>query len=370
MLVVVLAIGVSGALVVAVARPSADSGAGADARGGRAGGFEPPSEDWARSLAGWAAALVVDAESHEAVVQSANRTVTALATGDGSVRWTADVPGIWSQPPAVSTAGVLVSAGDRVVALDRTTGERRWAAPVTGRAGPVAWVRSGDETLALVGSWAGELTALDSDDGSRRWTIEQPGAIRAVPATAPGTVVAAWHGADRSTLAAVDPRDGTLRWEQPLGEAASAPILIGDVVVVGGGGGAIRAFSLDGGVEVWAASGAGPFTPDLGAAPAGSDVVVVDAEGRLHVLDAATGADHRILELDVPVVRGSPQVGGRSIVVTAADGTVVVAPRAESGPVARWRLGGFPAAAQLVGERLLVALRLTDPGRVLAYRLP
>ncbi len=366
--VAIVAVAVAVAVVVGTRLTAgADRGAAQVGDERRTAATDPPEPDWVQPVPGWPGALVVGAGGRDVIVQSANRTVSVLSTRDGSVQWTTEVPEIWAQPPAIAPTGVLVSASDRVVALERATGERRWEASITGRAGPVAWVRSGDEELALVGSWEGTLTAFDGTDGSGRWTIERDGAVRAVPAVAPGVAIAVWHGADRTTVAAVDPEDGTVRWEHSVGPESSAPLLMDDVVIVGDGRGAIRAFSLDNGAEQWAAAGAGPFTPDLVAASAGSEVVAVDATGRLHVLDAATGSGHRVFELDVPVVRGRPQVGEQMIVVVAATGEVLAVPRATSGPsdlVERWTPDGFPVAAQLAGDRLLVALRLTEPGRV------
>jgi hypothetical protein len=202
------------------------------------------------------------------------------------VRWTYDAAGdggeseFHGRPPV--TAGLIVIGSDDqrpegigyVYAFDRHSLSRlrkRWAgtgvmADVVGCGGTAYVVTLGDELLAL-----------DLDSGVVRWRFAS--------------------GASN-----------------PHYFANSTPVIVGDRVIFGGLDGSIRALSTRSGSVLW--------QRDLGAwistsvAAIGDDLYVGDSLGRIHKLDAATGASRAWLTIDANMgFRLLP--AGRSLLVFA-----------------------------------------------------
>jgi len=145
-----------------------------------------------------------------------------IAVGfDGKAQWSAALPSDqnWRDPsakPIVTGGLVVVTAGDEVVALDPTGGERRW----TYKAGvPLQWVVGAGRFVTAVDE-AGVLHTIDAVSGRRawlgqetnmaevRWANEKP-----IGTTDDGALVL-FRG-DR--LVAIDASSQAIRWQGPKG---------------------------------------------------------------------------------------------------------------------------------------------------------
>src|SRR5712692_9130825 len=105
----------------------------------------------------------IAADAEGAVVVGRDGEVRALAAS-GEARWQVALGASPTGPLAVGPAVVVVAVDHGVVALDRTTGERRWqhdAAEV--RASAIA-----ERALTIITA-SGALEVLDPANGSTRW---------------------------------------------------------------------------------------------------------------------------------------------------------------------------------------------------------
>jgi outer membrane protein assembly factor BamB len=322
---------------------------------------------WSAPVSGWPSAVAADRRG--AVVLAGGGDVRALER-DGSVQWQVTVPGIGLSPPALDPARIVVSTRDRVVALDRASGEVEWQVGVPdGDAGPVVY--AGD--VVLYGTETGALVAVDAAGGEPRWSIRYPGAVRAAPVVTAGLAGVAWHGGSDPRLRVVDVTTGALRWDAPLARFASAPIVAGDQIVVAEGDGERRARvvarSIADGTQTWTATMPASFESGITPGAAAGRVGVVDHFGTLTLLDRRTGAVLEQVELDVPVLHTTVVLTADAVALTTYAGELVIVDAATGRIRSRGGPGGYPAGIARAGSDLLVALRLTDPGRVEAFRL-
>lgn len=383
---------VAGALAAAVAMGVAVATVGAAPRlaglverGGGGGGVvadgpgaaaPAPVVRWAAPVAGWPSALAADREG--AVVLAGGGEVRALDR-DGGTSWRVDLPGAELHPPALTTRTVLVGAGDRVVALDRADGTTRWEVAVAdGTAGPVALA----DPAALYATEAGALVVLDAATGAPRWSVVHAGAVRSAPVpvagaddddrdrneATSGVVVAAWHGGDDSRLRAFDLTTGASRWDAPLAPSAGGPAVHQGLALVGEGDGSgnarVVARHLADGTTAWATPVPASFESGTVPGAAGDDVAVVDHFGGLTIADVRTGAVRHEVQLGAPVLHTTVVLTPAAVALTTYGGELVVVDRRSGQVRHRGDPGGFPVALARSGPDLLVALRLTDPGRV------
>jgi hypothetical protein len=179
-------------------------------------------------------------------------------------------------------------------------------------------------------------------------------------------------------LLALDLDSGVVRWRFASGASNphyfpnSTPVIVGDRVIFGGFDGTVRALSTRSGSVLW--------QRDLGAwistsvAAIGDDLYVGDSLGRIHKLDAATGASRAWLTIDGNMgFRLLP--AGRSLLVFAnEDGVTTLKSIAStlgavnwtrSAPGPGWTFFGAPYVWKgwvVVGRGTgdFVALRLAD----------
>jgi outer membrane protein assembly factor BamB len=330
---------------------------------------------WVAPVTGWPASIAADAAG--AVVIAGRGEARALAP-DGSTTWATAVPGAGLYAPALGHGVVVVSAADRIVALDRVSGDARWEAGVAGGAGPVGVAGEAEDgdAVALAGTEAGELLALNRATGAVRWSVRHPGALRSPPVVDPGAgvVAATWHGGGTDRVRALDLATGAPRWDATLAPFAAAPVVQRGLVIVAEGDGEgharVVARATGTGVEAWSSPVPSSFESGIRPAAAGHDVAVVDHFGTVTLLDVGTGARRWEAHLDRPVLRTDVLLTERAVVLTTHPGGLVVLDRA-SGRVRRGGPpAGFPVGLARCGRLLLVALRLAEPGRVEALTLP
>jgi len=209
--------------------------------------------------------------------------VVAVALADGSVTWTAEVPGRVDMPVAVSGGTVYLVARDpdapavAIVALDAATGRRSWQvfprAQSTFGSAPAA-----GDGFVLVGSADRLVRSIDAEDGAERWTSLVLSFFS--PATVPALAGDAVYAADLSGgLYRIDAADGHRVWSYQLNDIVlrSAPVVSGATVLLGLNDGRLVAFDSESGHLVWESEA----TPGLvGAIGLGPDVVIAVKGGR------------------------------------------------------------------------------------------
>lgn len=201
--------------------------------------------------------------------------------------------------PAIGEGMAFIAgAGGTVVAVDLTTGERRWRAdtgvPVSGGPG------YGDG-LVLLGTPEAQVVALRAKDGSRVWEARVTSEVLSVPQAQDG-VVTVRSVDDR--LTALSSADGTRMWTYSQSSPAlslrgtSSPVMVGSSVICGFDNGRLAALTAQDGKLVWEQRVAVPRgrselerIVDVDATPHVQDTSIYAAsyQGRVAALDARTG---------------------------------------------------------------------------------
>jgi len=362
--VVLMAVG-AGALVSVQRRP-------APASASRTSTPVSPSarahREWTFPIMGWVGGLAADDDDVVAVY--GNRWLAAFDPASGDRRWDVEVPGIVNQAPAISRDVIAVAATDGFVAVARADGNRLWElhAEGFGQVGP-----AGD--AMVIATDDGAVAALDARTGALHWHAQFPGAVRAAPVATNDAVAAVWFDPAGPTLRVLDLATGAVRWDAPMPGGGSAPATAGDLVVVGTGERVLVARRWSDGAEAWRVPTAAGFEPQqrpalIAANDQARSVVAADHHGGVVAVDAVTGSVRWSASLGATevVLRGAP-VGAGDLVLIAAEGRRLAALQlADGGPVAVPDPGGYVAGLATSQGRTVLGLRLTDPGRIEAWR--
>ncbi|SFR49787.1 outer membrane protein assembly factor BamB family protein [Halogeometricum limi] len=292
-------------------------------------------------------------------------------------QWTYD--GEYWGPAVASEYGLLVPEGYsatgggpyRLVALDRSRGQARWATVARGGGFGVPAVHEG---TVYVGTGVDTVRAHDATTGRLRWEYdaggveEHGGGAWGRPLVTDGRVYAGVsHAANPDAdptdgdafthrVVALDADDGGERWSHEVTtQVWTGPVGVAGVVVVGSVGGVLRGFDPESGDVRWTATL--PGTVRRRPVVVGDTVTVVTGDGTVTSVDAATGAKRdstravetageRRAATAVASHRGTVYVGGQSGRVVA----LTSAPAASEWPV-RWTFDtGVPVGAIAAGE--------------------
>lgn len=252
-----------------------------------------------RAEAGRATASFTPTVRGRVVYAQVGGTVRALDARDGALYWRTRA-GSGGVTPAVAGEDCF-TAGDRVVALDAVTGERRWTS---------------EELVAAPAGLAvtGDAVALSCGDGG----------------------VGALYGFERA--------DGATRWRyDPVGESYAGVVADGERAYVVGTDGDLHAVGLAGGEEVWTH----PLGDPAYERPAVADGTVFAAAdgGRVVALDAASGAVRWERRVGVGGTAAPAATGAAVVVVTATrDGErLVVLDRSDGTDLRRTPVPGHDA---------------------------
>lgn len=254
-----------------------------------------------------------------------NRLVRCLDAADGRERWRFEMPSSAFDDhrqggPVLSGGNILVGGFDGVLyALDRDTGEKRWAlptgAPIRGMAAPEGFVGSGD----------GVLYSFDPATGALRWRFAADGPIGGTPAVAGSRVFFACRS---GRVFALDAASGAVAWRHDTGSRIeySSPLVVEGLLHVGDCDGRLRAIRVADGGLAWEFPAGAPIYST--AVRVGRAIAFGDNAGGVHFLDRATGR-----ELGVFRAGGAVQA-----LSAAGDGSVLCGSR--DGHVYRLALGG------------------------------
>lgn len=173
----------------------------------------------------------------------------ALDPTDGTLLWRADA-GSRSGPHSSPTArdGFVFVPGSSVVALDAETGTQLWR---TGTEHVAQGLAVTDRVYVGTGSnGTGALEALTRCEGERWWRATETGSVYSPPAVAGDTVYAASkHG----HLTALASEDGSVRWQRSIESGVYEPpaVASGRVFVCAGNGDHAYAFDAESGNLLW-----------------------------------------------------------------------------------------------------------------------
>ncbi len=303
------------------------------------------------------------------IVGGRDGNLYALGVNDGAEAWRLAVgAGIGSSPATCGPLAVVGTYGGDVVAADLASGGERWRFKTNGKV-VSSPAYAADRDLVVIGSHDHHVYALKAGDGTLAWKAKTGGVVWASPAIAGDRVYVGSHdralycldlekgdviwkataGSTISTTAAVaadrvivgttggevaafSVADGDRLWTARLKSACgSAAVLAGDLVLLGTDGGSLFALRTADGSEVYRVRTGGPVKCRPAVDQAGQ-AWITSYDGRLRVLDAATGAERWGFPAKGRLY-SSPAVLGRTAFFGSMDGGFYAAtwPEADAG---------------------------------------
>lgn len=323
---------------------------------------------WSASLPRSPIALSTDAAG--AVVTMNGGFVRALDRR-GNTQWQTQVEGVSMGAPATDHDLVLVGATGRVVALSRDSGTIRWEQSMDAEVTSLAL----GGVVAVAGDQSGSLRAFDETSGAVKWSVHYEGdqfsaSVIDVPAS---VVVAIWHERPSPATRAFELATGALRWEHLADLFTAAPVISGGRAFVALGDGkfsaAVGGYDLVSGEPDWTVIMPASFEPSIVPAVDRHDFVVIDRIGQVTAIDPLSGKPRWTRGLQQRVFDTQVVLLPLRVVVTTLSGELFVLDRVSGRVVARTNSGlldGLPIAVARfgTGHRILIAYRLTEPGRV------
>lgn len=263
-----------------------------------------PQKVWAGAFPG---APQVVAMTDGVVVAGGDGTLVHLDAG-GKTNWTASLGiSLSSRPALVPNNGrpLLVGADDggHLWARDAQTGAALWRQNAGAPVGEGVSVTPWGIVAPLLGSATarGGLRCFSASSGQPVWKFPQSARDRASGTATPRfdsrTNRLFWCN-DEGAVFALDARTGRKIWKTLVAPRAGArsavvlrasPVLVGDVLLVGGNDGGLRAFDARDGHALWTRWLGQPLSSPLGKARFNDRVVVVAGEKPVVLVDAERG---------------------------------------------------------------------------------
>jgi outer membrane protein assembly factor BamB len=168
---------------------------------------------------------------------AAGGTISAFRASDGEPLWQSEVGSPARVPPTISGDRVYVSTAAEVVALDLSSGERRWARRL---GGPVNDVLASGERV-FVGSDDKYFYAIDGADGTVLWRWRTGGAVYGRPVS---DGVRVYFVSSDNVLRGLDRWNGAQRWKRMLPlRPLTGPVIVGGALLVAGTGSTVYAYA-------------------------------------------------------------------------------------------------------------------------------
>lgn len=224
--------------------------------------------------------------------------------------------------PVVSAGRIFVGDLDGTFhCLDLVDGKTIWSFKTdAGFPSAAAVSTDPDMPLVVVGDGAGMVRAFDVTSGDLRWTHETGGEVSGGPTLLPGPDgLRVLIGSQDATLACLSLADGTVRWKHAIADQirCSPTVAAGKVLLAG-------------------------------------------CDGKLHVIDAATGTEDVAVAIDGPT--GTTPAAAGSLALFGSEGGVFWAIDVTAGTVA-WKLvpqgngQAYRSSAAIAGDVALVGTR-------------
>jgi outer membrane protein assembly factor BamB len=294
---------------------------------------------------GWSAGLVVD---DTLFVGTREGRLLALDRFTGETRWAFDLRGeetlraIYSAPTFADNT-LFVGGYDGILYALSTDGELLWEERVEG---PIVGSPTVADGTVLVGSTDGDVYAFDIAEGLLEWRFSTENAVWSSPAVSNGV---AYFGSLDHDVYAVNLDDSSLLWQFPTkGAITASPVVADGRVYIGSFDGVFYAINARTGQEVWRFVEASNWY--WGRAVVYEDTIYAPSlDGNLYALDIDTGKLRWTIETEGPIV-GSPAIVFDMIAVASEDGKVRLA-----------RLGdGLEMGSCNIGEQIRTPLASED----------
>jgi outer membrane protein assembly factor BamB len=258
----------------------------------------------------------------EIVAVSAKNSITAFRSTDGAALWSKPIkmgvmdPSNFGALLADEKAVYVADLSDRVYALERATGNERWAFDSKANASLLLLTRG--LVLAAVRK---EVVALDASSGAARWRVDAGGYVLKDSMVELEDRIVLRQASGEPALMAIDPQEGKILWSVPYEKTVrdrertivlpeDAAFLKTSLLVAGGADGrprvlftaqadAVMAVRPDDGKILWSAPVPGTQVMLL----AGDRLVAADKKRVVHSLDAADGTEKWRHEADSHVAQ-------------------------------------------------------------------
>ncbi|MBY6109557.1 outer membrane protein assembly factor BamB [Halomonas sp. DP1Y21-3] len=261
-----------------------------------------------------------------------NGEVVALDQRNGRVKWRTRVPSEVLAAPQPTTQLLIVQAVDgTVTALDRLSGDRQW---VFSANMPSLTLRSTGTPTAIdqvtfAGFANGRLSIIDNRSGqqiSERTIAVATGMndinrlvdLAGQPVLTPDgrLFVTSFNG----RLVALNAQSGETLWSTPL-SSYHTPVLVGETLYVVDEASRLIAFDANSGNELWRLE---DLYGRSVTAPAFADgrIVLGDAEGYVHFIDASSGRLVGRTHIDGSGISVRPLTDGKRVYALANDGSL------------------------------------------------
>jgi outer membrane protein assembly factor BamB len=221
-----------------------------------------------------------------------------------------------------------------------------------------------------VGDLDGTFHALSLADGTTTWSFKAeaagfPSAAAISPDPALPVVIV---GDDTGVVRAFDAATGTVVWEYETdGEISAGPTILptaggGGRVLVGSQDASLSCLNLADGKPLWKHSIADQIrcSPTVARTPAGDRVFIAGCDGKLHVIDAATGEETAAVPIGGPTGTTPAVAGDRVFFGTEGGGFFAIDFRAgESAWTVQPAAAGqaYRSSAAVAGDLVLVGSR-------------
>ncbi|MDQ4148875.1 MAG: PQQ-binding-like beta-propeller repeat protein, partial [Actinomycetota bacterium] len=306
--------------------------------------------------------------------------------------------------PVVFAGIAYASVGPGVLAVDASTGQRKWfseppegqtiAAPAVNHnsvfvpvpggillalhreSGAELWRFSAEDDLDAAPTLAGDrlyfgsavgkkFYCVDATTGRLVWAFPTEFEPDSVPAVADGVVVFTTEdvGSSKVNVYALDANTGRELWRVPQQEANSSPSILDGKVIIGGGDLHVHALDLKTGRQVWKVSVPAKFGVRNSPALAFGDVFMADRIGNFYRLDGATGRRKWIFEdAEGAFDQSYPVVAGKTMYIGGGAG-YVYALNTDTGKLL-WRrqIGGFVMSGAADSERFYFGVKFRNEG--------
>ena len=247
--------------------------------------------DWSDRRPGWNPAATPVVAGERVIFGDETGRVIAVDRTSGEQLWAFEAGEGRTGAAAVGQGVAVVGIGQAVYGLDVETGRPLWRRATEGH---TTFPAAAIDGAAVFVSQARTLDAVDIRTGARRWQSELPRRPASGAAVADGVVVVGLEGG----AAAVDLSTGRTLWFQRTGAAVRYPIATDRVAFLAAD--RIQAVDLRTGRPFWSVDVDKTNDPHLALAGGRLYVSGPHEVDRIHVLDAATGAQREPIRLRVP----------------------------------------------------------------------
>ena len=161
--------------------------------------------------------------------------IVGLDARDGSERWSVSIEEASHYTSALVGELLVAVYGDRIIALNRTSGDQEWTETLSGTVSYTDITAVSKEKLVLVPEYSREdaaLTAFDATTGEQQWSTPLAGhAVDAPAVQDDGVFVAA-----ESELYRLDITDGSQVWSESVEDTALGPRVTAEGILLASNG--------------------------------------------------------------------------------------------------------------------------------------